>query len=48
MIKLTRAVIPFIILAAGITLMVLGILQGELQSIFQKGIIVCLECIGIG
>jgi len=48
MIKIIRTIIPFIILAAGITLMVLGILQGELHSIFQKGIVVCLECIGIG
>ena len=46
--KTLRTIIQFTVLATGITLLILGILSGELQLIFQKGTIVCLECIGIG
>jgi hypothetical protein len=35
-------------LIIGSTLLILGVLQGELSHIFAKGSIVCLECIGIG
>ena len=43
-----NAIIRFIILFAGISLCVLGILRDELSDIMQKAIVVCLECIGIG
>jgi len=48
MAKSIRALIPAAILAAGIIMMVFGILRGELQLIFQKAVVICLECIGIG
>ena len=37
-----------IIIAGGIALMIFGILQGELQAIMRKAVMICLECIGIG
>jgi len=43
-----NTILPIVILAAGIILMFFGIWRGELQSIMQKAIVVCLECIGIG
>ena len=35
-------------LAAGITLMVVGIFNNEPSDIMNKAIFICLECIGIG
>jgi len=46
--KLKRFILPTTILIAGITLMVIGILRDELHEIYHRGIIICLECIGIG
>jgi hypothetical protein len=46
--RVIRALLPPIILALGIALMVFGIWRGELNELFQKAVIVCLECIGIG
>ena len=46
--KFVRFTVPTIILLAGVTMMILGILRGELQMIYQKAILICLECIGIG
>ena len=46
--ELLKIVIPAVILVAGAAMMVLGILRGEVQMLFQKAIVVCLECIGIG
>ena len=43
-----RFILQLALLAAGIVMMVLGLARGEAFEIFQKGIIVCLECIGIG
>ena len=48
MVKKIRLVIPVLILTAGMVMMIIGIQRGELQSILQKGVVVCLECIGIG
>jgi hypothetical protein len=36
------------LLALGIVLLVLGILQGDMIEIMWKATRVCLECIGIG
>jgi hypothetical protein len=36
------------VLVAGTACIALGILRGELSEIMQKGITICLECIGIG
>lgn len=37
-----------IILAAAILMIVSGVLMGETQTVLQKAIRICLECIGIG
>jgi len=46
--KTIRKIMPAVILAAGIIMMISGIYRGELRVILQKGIVICLECIGIG
>jgi len=37
-----------LLLAAGVAMMVAGLMRGEAQEVLQKAILVCLECIGIG
>ena len=32
----------------GIILLVIGIFHGQLSDMYQKAIMICLECIGIG
>jgi len=46
--KLMRNILPAFLLLAGVALMALGVMRGELQQILSKAVIVCLECIGIG
>lgn len=36
------------ILAVGILLIAAGIYRGEIDAIFKKAVIVCMECIGLG
>ena len=51
MIKMTkkiRIIISCTLLITGITMMLLGILRGEAETVFEKAIRVCMECIGIG
>ena len=38
----------FIILALGIGLLVLGLMDNGFMSVFRKAAFICLECIGIG
>lgn len=33
---------------AGILCMVIGLAQGDFTTIWQKAVMICLECIGIG
>lgn len=33
---------------AGILCMVIGLAQGDFTAIWQKAVMICLECIGIG
>jgi len=40
--------IKYIILAASIVLIVLGIITGEARAVLNKATRICLECIGIG
>ena len=40
--------VQIFLLAAGITMAILGILRGETLEILRKAIVICLECIGIG
>ena len=35
-------------LGIGITFLVVGILGGQLEDIYRKAVMICLECIGIG
>ena len=37
-----------IILAIGIVFLVIGIASGEVNTVFQKASMICMECIGIG
>jgi len=37
-----------ILLAAGLLLLVAGIVRGEVPAVLQKAARICLECIGIG
>ena len=43
-----RVLMQVTLLVVGLAMMGAGVLRGELVEIFQKGILVCLECIGIG
>ena len=40
--------LQIILLIAAAVLIVLGVAAGEALSVYEKGSIVCLECIGIG
>lgn len=33
---------------AGILFLVIGAVQGQLADIWQKAVMICMECIGIG
>jgi len=46
--KMKYFIAPVVILLTGFTMIVIGIIRGELQMILHKAVIVCLECIGIG
>ena len=43
-----KRAIQITLLAAGIVMMVFGLLRGEAAEILRKAIVICLECIGIG
>ena len=36
------------LLAAGVILLVVGVLHGEAGTVLMKAVYICLECIGIG
>jgi len=46
--KLLQKTLPVAVLVAGVIMMMVGLLRGELQEILHRGIVICLECIGIG
>lgn len=37
-----------VLLAAGVVFMALGVMRGEMGTVFIKAVNICLECIGIG
>ena len=46
--KLKKQIIPLCLLLLGAVMIVLGILRDEHQTILEKAVRICLECIGIG
>ncbi len=43
-----RRTVQAVLIGLGVTMIVLGIVTGELKVILNKAIYICLECIGIG
>jgi hypothetical protein len=40
--------LPWVLLIAFLTIMVAGLLLGEYETVLEKAVTVCLDCIGIG
>lgn len=43
-----RWLAPAALMVAGGVLMALGMYRGEVRTVLQKAIYICLECVGIG
>ena len=43
-----RRILCVSLLLLGIAMIVLGVFRGEAETVFQKAIRICMECIGIG
>jgi len=43
-----RKRVSFFILIAGLGLLLYGIFRGEFSEALKRGIMICLQCIGIG
>ena len=46
--KRFKFIISCCVLAVGIAFIIAGIYRGEAQTVFEKAIRICMECIGIG
>ena len=43
-----RSIISLALLAAGLAFIVIGAVRGKAHAVMQKGIMICMECIGLG
>ena len=46
--KITRYLVPVLIMLAGIVFICYGISDGEVGAVLKKAVAICMECIGIG
>jgi len=46
--RFIRPAIQFVLISAGVTMMVVGMFRGEAMELLRKAVVVCMECIGIG
>lgn len=46
--KKSRFLVSFLLLAAGVVLLVCGIFREETAVVLEKATKICLECMGIG
>lgn len=46
--KKSSKLVPCLMLCAGILMTALGVWRGEAETVFEKAIRICLECVGIG
>lgn len=44
----SKTAVQILCIAAGVVLVCLGVLRGEVDTVFSKAIKLCLECVGIG
>ena len=43
-----RNILRIVLFLAAVIMLAIGISNGEVQTVFQKAVNICLECIGIG
>lgn len=48
MARMRNGAVRWVIMAAAILMVVVGIRNGEARTVFEKAVNICLECIGIG
>ena len=46
--RLTRWLVPAIVLLVGVGFVIYGITEGEAGAVVKKAINICMECIGLG